>query len=321
MTDNDFVIPIAIGPGGILVSPTKAEKGILYHCPECRDKIVFRKGAIKVPHFAHHGDSKCNPETILHKAGKLSVLHTIESWKAGTLPKPLIFKKHELCQKQSCYDLPECIERALMEHRIPSGRVLDVALMGPESVVLGVEIYVTHRVDAAKKSAVPYPWVEVDAQAVIDSPLKWICLQEADCFMKEECAECLSIQKARQEELELMKAFSERERERLARIREGKRRYVSVYPRFSTGPNIFKQEPVRLEWDASVTEMVARLREIGPAKEGFDLSAGISVLDPVKFHHKMLEEAKAGPRSAASRTGSFQSQLAQYLKARGETVS
>lgn len=75
---------------------------------------------------------------------------------------------------------------------------------------------------------------------------------------------------------------------------------------------------MRVEWDASVKAMVARLQEIGPAKEGFNLGPGITILDPVKYHERMLDEAGAGLKSARSRMGSFQSELRLYLKARGE---
>jgi len=75
---------------------------------------------------------------------------------------------------------------------------------------------------------------------------------------------------------------------------------------------------LRVEWDASVKAMVARLREIGPAKEGFALGPGVTVLDPAKYHERMLDEAQSGPKTARSRMGSFQDELRMYLKARGE---
>jgi hypothetical protein len=75
---------------------------------------------------------------------------------------------------------------------------------------------------------------------------------------------------------------------------------------------------VRGEWDASVKAMVARLRQIGPAKEGFELGPGQTVLDPVKYHERAIQDADAGPYGPRSRTGAFQSDLRAYLKVRGE---
>lgn len=78
---------------------------------------------------------------------------------------------------------------------------------------------------------------------------------------------------------------------------------------------------MRVEWAASVKAMVARLREMPPAKEGFQLESGITVLDPVKYHQRMLDEAESGPQTARSRMGSFQYELKLYLKARGERIT
>lgn len=78
---------------------------------------------------------------------------------------------------------------------------------------------------------------------------------------------------------------------------------------------------MRVEWDATVKAMVARLRELTPAKEGFQLDSGITVLDPVKYHQRMLDEADSGPKTARSKMGSFQSELKLYLKARGERIT
>lgn len=75
---------------------------------------------------------------------------------------------------------------------------------------------------------------------------------------------------------------------------------------------------MRVEWDASIQAMVARLLKIGPAKEGFVLGPGVTVLDPVKYHGRMLDEAESGPKTARSKMGSFQAELRLYLKARGE---
>lgn len=74
------------------------------------------------------------------------------------------------------------------------------------------------------------------------------------------------------------------------------------------------------EWNAAVKSMVARLREVGPAKEGFELGPGRTVIDPVKYHSAMIQEADAGPKSPRSRTGAFQQELRLYLLAIGEPV-
>lgn len=77
---------------------------------------------------------------------------------------------------------------------------------------------------------------------------------------------------------------------------------------------------MRGEWTGAVKAMVARLRAIEPAKEGFELGPGRTVIDPIKFHKAMLMDADAGPRGTRSYLGGFQEDLRLYLVARGEPV-
>lgn len=77
---------------------------------------------------------------------------------------------------------------------------------------------------------------------------------------------------------------------------------------------------MRGEWTDAVKAMVARLREIGPAKEGFSLDPARTVVDPVKYHEGMLQDADAGPKGPRSRTGAFQQELRMYLTVLGEPV-
>lgn len=73
-------------------------------------------------------------------------------------------------------------------------------------------------------------------------------------------------------------------------------------------------------WTDAVKAMVARMREIGPAKEGFELGPGRTVIDPVKYHAAMIGDANGGPDSPRSRTGAFQQELRLYLAVRGEPL-
>ena len=77
---------------------------------------------------------------------------------------------------------------------------------------------------------------------------------------------------------------------------------------------------MRAEWTDAVKAMVVRLRQIGPAKEGFELGPGRTVIGPEKYHASMLQDADAGPKGPRSRTGAFQHELRLYLTVRGEPV-
>lgn len=71
------------------------------------------------------------------------------------------------------------------------------------------------------------------------------------------------------------------------------------------------------EWNPRVKEMIARLKQIGPASAPFDLSPGSRVIEPVKFHESLLGDA-VSPKLPRGRTGAFMQDLENYLAVRGE---
>ncbi|GAC1532067.1 MAG: hypothetical protein NVS3B10_27240 [Polyangiales bacterium] len=85
--------------------------------------------------------------------------------------------------------MPRKVLRAETEVRLPSGRVVDVALLGPAGLLIAaVEVFRTHRVDEDKASDLGAPWLEVDARDVcrsegrVLSPLRdklrpWLCAE------------------------------------------------------------------------------------------------------------------------------------------------
>ncbi len=231
MNEEEFVIPVALPPKGAPVPPSKAQRGTAYICVECRERVLFRKGEIRQPHFAHQGGFSCSRESILHRAGKLCIAHAIEGWKTGTFPKPLVVLKHPVCGQETFYDLPDGVLHTKIEHRIESGRVIDVALMNSEGAVLGVEIYVTHRVDGAKRLSIPFPWVELDAEELLEAPSRWVCRQEGGCFP--ECGTCKAMVQTQKEVLDGIVA---REKLRLASL-ETERTYQRLHQNPFSFPN------------------------------------------------------------------------------------
>lgn len=49
-------IPYGLSIDGARVRPCSAERSMDYTCPECHGKLIFRKGPLKVAHFAHYVD-------------------------------------------------------------------------------------------------------------------------------------------------------------------------------------------------------------------------------------------------------------------------
>lgn len=191
---DEFMVPLGIDPKGNPVRPFQAQKGVPYLCPECKERLILRKGDVRAHHFSHRQDSECNPETRLHKSAKALVVKMVNDLIAGAAKSPKLFSRHSLCGGGSSGLLTTDITRAEEEYRLPFGRILDVAILNGDKVVLGVEIYVTHRVCAMKRNSMTeIPWVEVGAWNIIHIPHEWDCLEHNLVFPW--CSACNKIAK------------------------------------------------------------------------------------------------------------------------------
>lgn len=59
------------------------ERGDDYYCPECGERLIFRKGLKNIPHFAHTGESICHfrkggGESPIHNFMKQSIKEIVE---------------------------------------------------------------------------------------------------------------------------------------------------------------------------------------------------------------------------------------------------
>jgi competence CoiA-like predicted nuclease len=67
------------------ISPTNANKIEKYECPDCRKDVIFRKGSVRIPHFAHmKEDDPCHyvekpSESQLHKDAKMLLQTTLKT--------------------------------------------------------------------------------------------------------------------------------------------------------------------------------------------------------------------------------------------------
>lgn len=70
---------VALDREGKLVLAEAAEKNQKFHCPACGEAVILRKGAVKLPHFAHQRHSECSQafseaESHEHLLGKRQLL-------------------------------------------------------------------------------------------------------------------------------------------------------------------------------------------------------------------------------------------------------
>jgi hypothetical protein len=190
-----FVIPVARDAHARLVAPDAARKGALYTCPACAARVDLHAGAKKRRHFHHRaGASACSSESVLHLSAKELVVQAVDDWLAGGASP--VFERR--CAQPSCSEttqqaMPKKVGRAVVEHRLRTGHVVDIALLAraAELPVGIIEIRHSHAVDEEKAFELGIPWIEVDAAQVCadegrclvpirDRFIPWLCAEHAD---------------------------------------------------------------------------------------------------------------------------------------------
>jgi len=173
-----------------LEAPSSATKAVAYRCPACGCPLILRAGEVKAHHFAHKPNANCSPETVLHRTAKLMICAYISNWKSRSAPAPMIARSCPRCGSDHPQSVPATVHAAVMEHRLESGRVVDVALHDSAGNILAaLEVLVSHAVDEPKAASIAnVPWIEVKAENVIESPSRWVPVQ--DHFKPIRCAEC-----------------------------------------------------------------------------------------------------------------------------------
>jgi hypothetical protein len=136
-------------------------------CPFCKEVCDWVAGPIVTPHIRHKSESECSAEgwaeSNAHLNGKMRIIEVLrEQHRIDLLVKCW---RHSTSSYQ--WALPPWAS-ARDEVRTPSGRVLDVALIDNRGeVVAAIEVFHSHRVDAAKAESLAQdgiPWIEVAAE-------------------------------------------------------------------------------------------------------------------------------------------------------------
>ena len=207
-------IPFALDDGERLSSPTEAEKGRGYFCPACHSPVILKKGAIRTPHFAHRVSEVCNQETITHKTAKLIVQKAVQDWKLGNRKAPELQRRCEICGKYNSQPLPQEIDSAVLEYKLPDGSIVDVALMSGGVAKYAIEIRVTHAVEEIKAGRISVPFVELIGDDLVETPSIWVPrIDQFDPIICDKCESNYSAfqtkaeQIAKANNLELPKAY------------------------------------------------------------------------------------------------------------------
>lgn len=228
---------------GLYEYPFIASKEHKYKCPECGRRVIFRKGKIKQPHYAHYqSENPCSyydrpNEDQIHKDGK-------------SLMRTLLTNKNNICFYRSCsscrkqlqhhitidhYTNSEAIEEFTFDHNNSNRRKADVALLQNGIMTFIVEIYHTNR---TKEENRPEPWVEIDANKLIkkinsneienhNGYIHIECIRDYTC---DSCIEIINRDNERKlQELERKRQLHiEFERKRQKELEEKERQYKII---------------------------------------------------------------------------------------------
>ena len=173
--------------------PEIAEKTNKYKCPDCYKDIIFKKGSINRPHFAHYADDDpcsyyTNPgESQIHKDAKLALESILNNKR-----QICISKKCSRCNINDIYNIqysPTTI--AHCEFRFihnDSNKSADVALLENDIIKYIFEICYKNKTKPENR---PEPWFEFDANICKDtihtselcSIIQLTCIRSYKCTM------------------------------------------------------------------------------------------------------------------------------------------
>lgn len=191
--------------------PKIADKKNIYECPTCKNNVIFRKGPIMPPHFAHYKSN--NPcyyynkptETQIHKDAKM-------------LMKTLLDERKQIHIDRICYKC-ENVKQIIIHDYYLSGKIYqsvieysflhynvrrhaDIALLEDGELKFIFEICNKSK---TKEENRPEPWVELDAEQLIYNIN--MCdnnnLLIIPCIRKTICTDCINseqLEKKRQNE-------------------------------------------------------------------------------------------------------------------------
>lgn len=171
--DTTLLIEFALDASGHLIDPKQAVKGEAYFCPECNSPLVFRKGEVLRPHFAHAVETNCSGESVLHIAAKMKVCDAINDYISNGGYEVDLAWNCPKCRLPTAHTIGKTATYCTTEKTLETGHRIDVALMDGDKCILCIEILNTHKVDDEKAQALNesgYYWAEVLASDVVASP-------------------------------------------------------------------------------------------------------------------------------------------------------
>ena len=160
------------------IHPSLANKTDKYVCPNCNKDVMFKKGLIKIPHFAHYkdNDNKCdyynNPcESQIHTDAKFLLQFLLQNNYNITIyrecincnnTKNFIINNNEVINKE-----------IIIEYRFnyQGLKIADVAYIENKTLKYIFEIYNKHKTIETIETSRPEPWFEINTTDLLNIDL------------------------------------------------------------------------------------------------------------------------------------------------------
>jgi hypothetical protein len=205
------------------VATKEKSKNNLYKCPECEKDVIFKKGKIKQPHFSHKKSNKpCTyydrpSETQIHLDAKMLMKALLDN------KMPISFHRYCDCceQKYNILNIDTYNDscEAIIEYKFNyngSRKSADVALIENNNIKYIFEICHTNKTKVENR---PEPWVEIDAETLLNNMNQEQINNEIECIRYYKCEICIFREL---EQIERNKEFMELEKMRIEEMRQKK---------------------------------------------------------------------------------------------------
>jgi hypothetical protein len=207
MVPMAFRVPCATNSAKEFVPPDRATKGTQYWCPNCAVRVILKSGPKKRPHFAHERSAVCSAETVWHKWAKRLLEDRVSATLRGEALIVLIGDRCRGCDLPFAQAFPRHrVTTVQCEAPVASGHVVDVLLLDGGVPRLAVEVRVTHAVDSEKAAALTVPWLEVNAEEVVENPTIWRALRGKGLRVR--CQHCEQMRSLRMKHAKHVRAWA-----------------------------------------------------------------------------------------------------------------
>lgn len=250
--------------------PAIANKSNCYKCPECDNDVIFKKGKVNRPHFAHKkSETPCTyydrpNESQIHKDAKNLLYSLLKSKTLIDITRTCVYCKG-LYHISGLYK-GNTITHHYYEHGTPkiehsfkynnSNKRADVALLSHNHID-NVIFEICHK-HSTRECDRPDPWFEFDALTLINDvnsqiqfnfPVSLHCLRQP--FNNHECS-CFKLRKRQQEEeilheeeqlhlaIELYKKKLLEQEEERKRKEEDKIKHIAMMERIKEADRLYK---------------------------------------------------------------------------------